>query len=226
MVLKEYMNTIDPDEVIYLGCQNPKREKYKANGSGYFFIGHARDAPVEEYGDTEVTDAYPHYMDYPGTTILIYGTVHGGYWTWHEYDPRVPLNDKNYAVSDLAFENLMIALAKSSISEYRNTINKYMKRMKPENMTEVEDVLYVCRKKCRESLDFVSGSGMGEYLITAVEDEVRVLFEHPEFKKLEYDKKYDAVTSERRRLQRERVRKSAKSRYATIKGKSVNHNLV
>ena len=67
---------------------------------------------------------------------------------------------------------------------------------------------------------------MGEYLITALEDEVRVLFEHPEFKKLEYEKKYDAVTKERRRLQRERIRKSAKSRYATIKGKSVNHNLV
>ena len=63
-------------------------------------------------------------------------------------------------------------------------------------------------------------------MITAVEDEVRVLFEHPELKKLEYDKKYDAMTRERRKIQMDRVKKSAKSRYATIKGKSVNHNLV
>jgi hypothetical protein len=226
MVLKEYMKSVNPDEVVYLGCKHPERQKFKANGSGFFFIGHARDAPLEEHGNVEVAETYPHYVDIPGTTILIDGIVHGNFWTWHEYDPNVPLNDQNYAVSDTAFENLMIALAKSSISEYRNEINKHVRELKPKSMEDMEDIFSKSREKCRVSLEFVSGSGMGEYLITAVEDEARVLFKNPKLLKLDYPKRYEIITKERRKLQTERVRKSAKSRYATIKGKSVNHNLV
>ena len=76
-----------------------------------------------------------------------------------------------------------------------------------------------------DGLEFLKGTSLGEYLIQATEDQVVVLYTHPDLAKLPYEKRYDAMLEKRKELQRERLKQKEKSMYATIKGRSVNHDL-
>ena len=222
MVLKEYLKALNPDEVIYLGCDSENKRKFKCNGSGFIYIGHAKNAPVDEYGDATIMDIYPHETDYYGTTILIQGTVHGSYWIWHECDPKVPVMELGYQQSDEIFENLLISIARLCVQDYRSKLIHEIKRVKPIDMNEVDAVISYCRMT--SDLDFLSDSGIGQYLIQAVEDEVRVLYKYPKIPK-DYEKRYKFLREKRHEVQRERLKKQEKSKYATIKGKSVNHDV-
>lgn len=223
MVLKDFIQSIDPNEVVYLGCDSLDKRKIKCNGSGFVYIGLAQHAPVGMYGDRTVLETYPHYTDYPGTTILINGLEHGSYWTWNEYDPAVPLNDIGYQQNETVFENLLMAIARLAVLDYKQLLHSTLKRVNPTDMMEVEDIIAFCRRK--GDLDFLLSSNMGQYLIQAVEDELRVEFKYPKVRKMPYYTRYDFLRKKRHEEITERVKRQAKSRYATIKGRSVNHDL-
>ena len=223
MVLNDYLATIEPDTVIYLGCQSSERKKYKSNGSGFVFIGYAKDVPVDLYGKDTVMDVYPHVTDIPGTTILINGIAHGSYWTWHEYDPEVPLSEPPYQCGENAFENLLNAIAKVCIQDYRVSLNSAIRHARPQDDIELNDVIYVCRQTA--DLDFLRGSNVGDYMIQVVEDEARVLWKNPKYRNKDAIVRQMLVDKKRKELQTERVRRQAKLKYATIRGRSVNHDL-
>lgn len=224
MVLNDFLKTISPDDVVYLGCVTAaKRKTSKTNGSGFVYIGYAKNVPVQVYGEREVMETFPHESDHPGLTVLIGGMDHGNYWIWHECDPSVPITRIGLGASDICFENLLIGIAKQTIADYKASLYSKMREVRPTHIMEVDDIIKFCRQK--EDLSFLLGSGMGEYLIQAVEDELRVNFMYPKAKKMEYEKRYQFMREKRHEVQRERLKKHEKALYASIKGRSVNHDV-
>ena len=223
MVLTDYIQSIPPETVIYLGCKAKEKGRNKSNGAGFIFIGHAKDAPLDEYGKETVVDVYPHTIDWPGTTVLINGMAHGNYWSWHEYDPSVPYYHKPYQSSEGSFENLLMAIARACIQDYRNDLAHAIKRIKPQDEMEFDDLVKVCRRKA--DLYFLKGSGVGEYMIQAIEDEAKILWKYPKARKMTGERRQRFISEKRGEMMRERVLSKARAKYAAIKGRSVNREL-
>ena len=229
MDLREMISKLKTDDVIYLGCQPTKNGKVRnmACGSGFFYIGYADGIDLERYGDREVVDAYPHETDYPGITILISGVEHGKYWMWHEYDPSVKPSDRFFCPNPGVFEELYFAIYSQCIKDYRKIIRENMKGQ-PTDIAEVEDILVFSRRKAsaEKIIDFLEGNASGQNLLREVDDEIRVMFLHPEINKIgESEKKFAALRKAKAELRAERVRKSERKLYAKIKGRSVNHDM-
>jgi hypothetical protein len=226
MDLKRAIKLLDPDTVVYLGSnqQSIGKKNKSDKGSGFFYIGFAKDAPVEEYGDIKITDVYDREVDYHGKIILLDTKVKMSCWFWHEYDSSVPTVETPYTQDTEPYENILIQVVKNDISDYRLLLSKEIKKKKPCTMEGVDLLIKRIRKKSGKLLEFESGTNIGEYLISAVEDEIRTYWLHPNLKKMtDYDKRAKIIKDERRRLQTERVKQNAPSRYATIKGRSVYH---
>jgi hypothetical protein len=103
-----------------------------------------------------------------------------------------------------------------------------MKDTKPTDIAEVEDVLAFSRRKARAEkiIDFLEGNASGQNLLREVDDEIRVMFLHPEINKIgKVEKKFAALRKAKAELRAERVRKSERKLYAKIKGRSVNHDM-
>lgn len=229
MDLREMISKLKTDDVIYLGCQPTKNGKVRnmACGSGFFYIGYADGIDLERYGDREVVDAYSHETDYPGITILISGVEHGKYWMWHEYDPSVKPSDRFFCPNPGVFEELYFAIYSQCIKDYRKIIRENMKGQ-PTDIAEVEDILVFSRRKAsaEKIIDFLEGNASGQNLLREVDDEIRVMFLHPEINKIgESEKKFAALRKAKAELRAERVRKSERKLYAKIKGRSVNHDM-
>ena len=220
MVLNDWIAEHGPDDVIYLGCECEKTES-KINGSGFVFIGRAKDAPVEVFGKRYVLRTYPHETDYPGMTIIIYGDEHGKFWMWNECDPSVPLRDDLYCENDSSYENVLMAVARQTIADYKALIYKTIRDTDPTDISEINDIIRSSRKTA--DLDFLKSSGVGDYLIRSVEDEIRIEFLYPKIRKWPYEKRYDFIKKKKKEMLRERVKKNEKAAYATIKGRSVYH---
>ena len=230
MDLREMISKLKTDDVIYLGCQSCKNVKARnvACGSGFFYIGYVDGIDLERYGDREVVDAYLHETDYPGITILISGVEHGKYWMWHEYDPSVKPSDRIFCPNPGVFEELYFAIYSQCIKDYRKIISENMKGTKPTDIAEVEDVLAFSRRKARAEkiIDFLEGNASGQNLLREVDDEIRVMFLHPEINKIgKIEKKFAALRKAKAELRAERVRKSERKLYAKIKGRTVNHDM-
>ena len=223
MNLKEWLEEKAPDKVIYLGCDSTNRTKKKTNGSGFVFIGYARDVPIEFFGDRNIREVYPHTSNHPGTTVIIEGLEQGKYWMWNEYnkDEIVP---EVYVDSDAAFEELLMAIAKQTISEYRDHVRAYLARRKPETPEEIDLVIKVCRDE--SDLDFLKGSGTGDYLIKATEDEERIFYLYPKARNMPYERRYKFLKEKQQELMHERIKEQEKTMYATIRGRSVKHDTV
>ena len=238
MDLSRAISLLDPQTVVYIGCGPEKvyigcgPEKATNNGikpryfncSGFFYIGYARDAPVSEYGHVNVTDVYDREADYPGKVILVNALIKGNFWFWHEYDSNVPFHETPLVADPEPYENILVQIMKNDIGDYRSALQKEVKKTKPSTMEELNFIIGRFRKKFEKALEFESETNIGEYLISAVEDEVRTYWLHPEVKKIpDYDKKYKRIKEERRRLVAERTKANEASHYASIKGKSVYH---
>ena len=223
MVLREWIEKASPQTLVYIGCDSKNYTARKTNGSGFVYIGYAETAPVDEYGDRYIQRVYPHDTDYPGTTVIIDGIEHGEYWTWHECDPDVPSRIDLYTENDAPFEDLIMAVAKVAVIDYKRMISTKVKCDKPTHLMEVDDIIGFCRRKA--DLDFLKGSNIGEYLIRAVEDEVRIEWMYPKVHKMPYEKRYDFMKKKRRELMQERIKEQEKSIYATIKGRSVRRDM-
>lgn len=232
MVLIDLLKRLQPDEVIYLGVLQTKSngsvQRHGGQGSGYIYIGRAKDINLEVLGNREVHDAFHREVDYPGTAIMIDGAEQGRYWFWHECDPRVPINEKPYTRHTHPYEDLYFAIFKQSLNDYRSIINDMMKKVRPTHIEEVNDIIYVSHKKAEKAgtFEFMNGSASGQNLIRDLEDEIRITFQHPEIQKIK--KPQDRVAAfrrERSKILRDRAKKNEKAKYATIKGRSVNHDL-
>ena len=223
MVLKEWLSQRDPDEVIYLGCEGKNDKSIKTNGSGFIFIGHAKNAPVQQFGDRNIISIYPHETDYYGMTIIIDGMEHGKYWIWHECDPDVPIVEMPMTVSDEPFEALLMALARQTAQDYRVLIRGYIRMRNPTALSEVNDIIRTARKVA--DLEFLEGSQTGAYLIQRVEDEERIFWKHPKARYYPPEKRNAFFDRKRKELMTERVKQQEKKLYATIKGRSVKHDL-
>lgn len=219
MVLNDYLQTISPDEVIYLGCDSIDKAKYKSNGSGFVYIGYAKDAPVKLYGKRYVRRTYPHECDYGGMTVIVEGTEAGRYWFWHEEDPSVPLKEVPMQDDPIPFENLLVAIAKQTIADYRHKLRTEIRNAHLTDMMEVDDLISVCRKTT--DLEFLKGSNIGDYMIQSVEDEERIFWKYPKALKYEAEKKTKFLEKKRAELMRERIKKNESKKYAHIKGRSV-----
>lgn len=222
--LRETLRSMNPDEVVYIGCQGASREKYKANGSGFIFIGTVNTAlhDIDSYMWRKVLDQYPRTVVDPGTIILIEGAEHGKYWFWYEYDQRVPAPDKELTMNTEHLESLLAAIARQCASDYRSDIMQGIKNAgnrKDENT--IEEIISFCR--ANTDIEFLQGTNTGEYILQTIDDECRILWAHPEMKKMDYDDQKKFIAQEKKKLMEKRVRKQARSRYATIKGRSVYH---
>ena len=235
MVLTDFLKTIEPDSVIYIGYRDVKRknerkQETKKNydmSSGFVYIGYAKDAPVDVYGKEIVTSTYQHIVDIPGLTITLKPRTMPKtqtYWFWHEIDPTKKRTDSAYYSDTSMFENLLIGIAKQAVNDYQTALRSRLKVAHIKTESGLERIISVCRKAA--DLDFLSASGTGQNLITAAEDDIRIDFRHPEIKKIVDTKKKAAKYQKAlHELHTERVKAEAKTRYATIKGKSVNHDL-
>ena len=225
--LRETIRSMNPDEVVYIGCQGASREKYKANGSGFIFIGPAQAAwhDLDPYMWRRVFDLYPRTVVNPGLIILIEGAEHGKYWFWHEYDPAVPLPDKDITVTPESFEDILTTFAKQCASNYRSSIWRAIRNADEKHIRHsevvIEEIISFCRT--RVDIEFLQGTNTGEYILQTIDDECRILWAHPEMKKMDYDDQKKFIAQEKKKLMEKRVRKQAQSRYATIKGRSVYH---
>ena len=222
MVLNDYLKTIPSNEIIYLGCDSIEKAKFKSNGSGFVFIGHKEDAPVDKFGQRIVRDAYPHECDYGGMTVIIEGIEAGKYWFWHEEDPTVPFRETPQQADPEPFENLLVAIAKQTITDYRLKLKYEIKHARPTHMMEVDDIIGLCRRNA--DLSFLKGSNVGDYMIQAVEDEERIFWRYPKARKMDSEKKAKFIDEKRGELLRERLKKKEKRLYAQIKGRSVRHD--
>lgn len=232
MVLIDLLKRLQPDEVIYLAVKQTTAtgsvQRHCGAGSGYIYIGHAKDINLDLLGNREVHDAYHREVDYPGTVIIIEGAECGRYWFWHECDPRVPLNEKPYTTHVHPYEDLYFAIFRQTLIDYRSIINEKMKKVKPTHIDEVNDIIYVSHKQADKAglFEFMAGSASGQNLIRDLEDEIRITFQHPEIQKIK--KPQDRVAAfrrERSKILLDRAKKNEKAKYATIKGRSVNHDL-
>lgn len=222
MRLREVLRGMDPNTVSYIGCGGSTRQKFKPNGSGFIFIGYVADAlnDIYQYLWRRVFKIYPHETDYEGQTIIIEGDDHGRYWFWHEYDPEVPFRELPYGASDTAYEEILFAIARQCVQDYKKRIRDYMKQIKPESMIEVEDA--ICKAKREADLDYLKDTGSGQQLIQYLEDDIRIDFLHPKWKTLKDSGKINKLYRDAHdEMIKERVRKDEKKRYATIKGKSI-----
>ena len=221
MVLAEYLKTIPAKEIIYLGCDSIEKAKFKSNGSGFVFIGYAENAPVDKFGQRIVRSTYPHETDYGGMTVIIEGTEAGKYWFWHEEDPSVPFKEVPLQTNPEPFENLLVAIARQTITDYRLKLKYEIKHARPTNISEVDDIIGYCRRNA--DLSFLKGSSVGDYMIQAVEDEERIFWMYPKARKMEPEKKAKFVDEQRAKILSERLKKAEKKMYAKIKGRSVKH---
>jgi hypothetical protein len=225
MVLKEWLSG-HPDEVVYIGCDSTFSTKIKANGSGFIYIGYAKNAP-HNFDDREVKEIYERTFDIPGTILIVEGLEVGKYWTWHEADPSVPAWECDYTGSPEPFEELFMGIAKLTAKDYQAMLMKELRERKPQTTARIDSIITACRKKAilKEGLGFLKGTNTGEYLIQAVEDQVKIRYMHPDLIKLPYEDRYEEFQKKRKELRNTRVKASEKSLYATIKGRSVNHDL-
>ena len=222
MVLVEYLKSIPANEIIYLGCDSIEKAKFKSNGSGFVFIGHKEDAPIDKFGQRIVRDAYPHECDYGGMTVIIEGIEAGKFWFWHDEDPSVPLKEIPLQTNPEPFENLLVAIARQTITDYRLKLKYEIKHARPTNISEVDDIIGYCRRNA--DLSFLKGSSVGDYMIQAVEDEERIFWMYPKARKMEPEKKAKFVDEQRAKILSERLKKAEKKMYAKIKGRSVRHD--
>lgn len=222
MVLRKALRYLKQDDVLYLGCRGSTK---KENGSGYVYIGYVRNAPVDTFGEREVVDKYERYTDIPGTAIIISGTERGKYWFWNECDPNVPIRKAAMTGNYEKYEELLIGIVKQAVTDYKASIHKKTNDIQPEDEMEFEEVISRARHDSAEALEFANSSEIGKYIVNAVEDEARILFKHPEIKNMKYDDRYEILAKKRKEMLAERVRKAAAGKYATIKGKSVNHEI-
>lgn len=222
MVLAEYLKTIPTDEIIYLGCDSIDKAKFKSNGSGFVFIGCAKNAPIDKFGQRIVRSTYPHECDYGGMTVIIEGIEAGKYWFWHDEDPSVPLKEIPLQTNPEPFENLLVAIARQTITDYRLKLKYEIRRTRPTHMMEVDDVIRFCRRNA--DLEFLKGSNVGEYMIQAVEDEERIFWMYPKARKMDPEKKAKFIDEKRAEIIKDRLKKAEKKLYAKIKGRSIKHD--
>lgn len=227
MVLRDWL-TLHPKEVVYIGCDSTfsnKGTKTKANGSGFVYIGYAKDAP-NDFDDREIKEIYPRTVDIPGVILIIEGLEVGKYWTWHEKDPSVPKWEPKYEANTDQFEELLMGIVKLTVRDYQRKLMDELKEKKPKTKARMNEVIQRFRKKAMvtDGLEFLKGTSLGEYLIQATEDQVVVRYTHPDLAKLPYEKRYDSMLEKRKELQRERLKQKEKNMYATIKGRSVKHD--
>lgn len=223
MVLREWLEQ-NPDEVVYIGCEGKNSKSIKTNGSGFVYIGYAKDAPTEQFGDRNILRIYPHECDYYGMTIIVNGMEQGKFWLWNECDPEVPVKEVPLPESDEPYETLLMALARQTAQDYRSLIRGYIRMNDPTEMSEVDDIIRTVRKIA--DLEFLQGSQTGAYLIQRVEDEERIFWKYPKARYYPPEKRNAFFDRKRKELMTERVKQQEKSMYATIKGRSVKHDFV
>lgn len=226
MVLREWLSG-HPDEVVYIGCDSKTSTKTKANGSGFVYIGYARDAP-NDFDGREVKDIYPRTFDITGMVLIIEGLEVGKYWTWHEKDPSVPKWNPPYTEDTEPFEELLMGVVKLTVRDYQRMLMRELKAKKPKTTARIASVLRDCRRRAMNKtdvdLEFLRGTSFGEYLIQATEDQAQVRYLNPEISKLPYEDRYALIKEQREKIRRERIRKQEETMYATIKGRSVRHD--
>lgn len=221
MVLNDALKSMDPCELIYLGCFNQNSKMIKTNGSGFVYIGPVANAPVDIFGDREIVSSYPHETDYEGMTFIVKGEERGQYWFWHECDKSIPRHPSVYTEDIRAYEGLLVAMCHECIKEYQKLVRYYMKHIKPKTKEELLDILDYCRRN--SDLEFVKGSGTVDRILQQVDDEFVIMFENPKIATMPYEKRYAKLAKERKKMMIERVRKQEKHMYAKIKGRSVKH---
>ena len=75
-------------------------------------------------------------------------------------------------------------------------------------------------------MDFLKGSGTGDYLIKATEDEERIFYLYPKARNMPYERRYKFLKEKQQELMHERIKEQEKTMYATIRGRSVKHDTV
>ena len=232
MVLREALESLGPDKLIYLAASPSAVDaaaiRKSGAGSGFMYIGPAKEINIDLYGNRKVHTAYHRTVDYPGIVIIIEGYEHGKYWFWHEFNPDVPVKKSPYTLHQHPYEDLYFAIYKQVVSDYRNVIRDEMKKVRPTHIDEVNDVINFCHRKAdmEGMFGFIKGNASGQNVIRDVEDEVRITFQHPEIQKIKKQQdRIEAFRRERRNILRERAKNDVKAKYATIKGRSVNHEL-
>ena len=221
MVLNDWLASADPDGLIYLGCEGKNSAKVKVNGSGFVYIGYAKNAPAEEFGTRTIMKIYPHESDFPGTAVIIDGKEHGKFWMWHECDPDAPVKDDVYIDNDSSYEHLLMAIAKQAVYDYKIQIKHVIRTNKPKTVAGLMKCIRFARRN--SDLDFLEGSSVGEYMIQTIEDEVKVEFLYPKIKNMPYDRRAKFLEEKRQELLHERYQENEKKAYAKIKGRSVKH---
>jgi hypothetical protein len=132
-----------------------------------------------------------------------------------------------YEANTDQFEELLMGIVKLTVRDYQRKLMDELKEKKPKTKARMNEVIQRFRKKAMvtDGLEFLKGTCLGEYLIQSTEDQVVVRYTHPDLAKLPYEKRYDSMLEKRKELQRERLKQKEKSMYATIKGRSVKHDL-
>ena len=223
MVLNDLLKNMDPDQVVYIGCKGTGRA---SNGSGFVYIGHARTAPADLLGEREVIDHYPHDTDVPGYTVIVYGAERGKYWFWHEAHPEDEYHEKLLSGNMEPFEDLLMGIVKLCIQDYKKVVfSKLYKLKKRKNPVDDEIEEAIARARITADLEFLTESGMGEYILNRVDDEIRIINKYPKVKNMDYDKRHEFMKKKRRELIANRAKREAVDKYAAIKGRSVNHDL-
>lgn len=232
MVLREFLARLKPNDLIYLGMMHKTVagvvQKVNGSGSGFVFIGPASDINTDLYGEREVYEAYHREVDYPGMVVIAEGLELGRYWFWHEYDPEIAIREPRYVTNPVQWEDLYFAIFSQSVKDYQSIIRKLVWGNKPTNIDELNDIIAAARKKAVIDgvLAFMENNASGQNLIRDAEDEIRIMFQHPEIAKIKKaDDRIKAFRRERNKILRDRVKNTAKARYATIKGRSVNHDV-
>jgi len=206
---------IDPEMLIYVG---------RLKGAGFIWIGKRKDLP-EYLTKTPVEMLYPRETGYKGMILLLGPGLpkqkgERNVWNWNEFDKTIPPHDSPDAVNPEAAESLFIATAQDAARNYRNLLNRGLRNLEdPHNLSEVERMIRLAKR--RKEFDFFHGTSMGDYILTRIDDEIRVKARTPKWESLTPDKKQRVMRKEMKKLRMERVKEKEDALYAHIKGRSI-----
>ena len=142
MSLMEYLESADPDDVIYVAAKESScfimigtpetlmQDLGAVNARMLIAIKNRfNEVPdgFELLQNREVVDIYNHATDIPGTTVILTGETYSkGYWFWHEYEKSMGRSTKRAAapkmpMSDSGYDLLRGAIVKQAVVDYMNT---------------------------------------------------------------------------------------------------------
>lgn len=209
--------TINPEEVVYLGS---------SKSSAFYWIGRFKDVP-EKYLSNPVDETYKRSVGYAGTIIKTDTTKKGIYWNWNELNPDIEEYHIPCNWTPEGCERLIVALAKEAGRDYINDLNHELRKMPKKKRTSdrIEKMIQSVKTKDANKIEILVGTRIGDYILEHIEDEIRVKARCKEWDEMSYDSKTKYLISETDQLRKKRIRDSEKQLYASIRGKSVKHDM-